>query len=82
MDIPLALQIVEIIFAVSVLGYGIFEHYKRQKLEQFSKATLQGMAGNIAKIQQSTAWASTNLRDAHNPLQEICTAGSVGGARE
>lgn len=53
---------------VGVIGLIVawFQYDGKKKLEQFSKTTLQGMAGNIAKIQQSTAWAKTNARDAHN----------------
>jgi hypothetical protein len=58
---------------VGVVGLiiAIYEYRNRLKVEQFSKATLRGMAGNIAKIQQSTAWASTNLRDAHNTAAQL-----------
>lgn len=40
-------------------------------MERFTKGTLRGMAGNIAKIQQSTAWARTNLRDACNTASQL-----------
>ena len=29
------------------------------------------MAGNIAKIQQSTAWATNNIRDSHNTAAQL-----------
>jgi hypothetical protein len=38
----------------------------KKKLERFSKATLQGMAGDIAKIHRSSTNTVLNLRDALN----------------
>ncbi|WP_133992279.1 hypothetical protein [Dinghuibacter silviterrae] len=54
--------------AVGIAGLVIawFQYQSRLRLEHFTKASWKGMAGNIAKIQQSTEWAATNMRDAHN----------------
>jgi hypothetical protein len=48
-----------------------YQYKDKRKLEQFSKATLRGMAGNIAKIQQSSEWAAANFRYAQNTAIEL-----------
>src|SRR6266581_8588819 len=60
-----------LIIGVAGLIIAGYQYEGKRKLEQFSKATLRGMAGNIAKIQQSTACASTNLKDAHNTATQL-----------
>jgi len=64
MDIPLALQIVEIIVATAALCYGIFEHIERQKLADVLKAFTQAAPGDVAKIEESCKWAWVSARDA------------------
>ena len=65
MDEHTILQLIEIIFAVAGLSYGIFEHYKRQKIEKVLKTITQTFPGEVAKIEQSCKWAHTNFKDAH-----------------
>jgi hypothetical protein len=62
----LAIGIAGLIVGVIGLIVAWYQYNGKRKLALFSKTTLRGMAGNIAKIQQSTAWARTNTRDAHN----------------
>lgn len=71
MDTPLKLQIVEILVAVGALIYGIFEHYKRQKIEKILKIITRTYPGDVAKIEQSCTWAWTNVRDAHKQAIKI-----------
>jgi hypothetical protein len=68
----------EIILGYGGLAVGIasliiawYQYRHKLKIEQFSKATLRGMAGDIAKIQQSAAWAKTNLKDALNTASQF-----------
>src|SRR6266542_3511195 len=65
MDGHTILQWIEIIFAVTALSYGIFEHYKRQKIENVLRTITKTFPGEVAKIEQSCRWASSNFRDAH-----------------
>jgi hypothetical protein len=65
MDKHTILQLIEIFIAAMAIGYGVFEHYKRQKMEKILKTITQTFPGDVAKIQQSCAWASTNVRNAH-----------------
>lgn len=50
--------------AITVLAFAfaIYEYFQRKKLEQFTKSTLQAVAGNLAKVQQSTGWADANFQ--------------------
>lgn len=63
--------IVGLIVGIAGLIIAWYQYNDKRKLEQFSKTILRGMAGNIAKIQQSTAWARTNLRDASNTAAQL-----------
>lgn len=71
MDQHTTLQVIEIIFAVGALSYGIFEHYKRQKMEKVLKTITQTFPGDVAKIEQSCGWAFTNVRDAHKEALKL-----------
>lgn len=75
METHMILQLTEILFAVCALGYGIFEHYKRQKLEKVLKTITQTYPGDVAKIEQSCVWAWSNVRYAHAQAAKIpeCT---------
>jgi hypothetical protein len=52
----------------SILGFSfaLYEYFKRKKLEQFTLNSLQGLAGNLAKVAQSTEWASANFTAVQN----------------
>jgi hypothetical protein len=63
--------ILGLLFGIAGVIIAWYQYNDKLKLEQFSKATLRGMAGNIAKIQQSTEWAATNLRDASNTAIQL-----------
>ena len=59
--------------AFTVLGFGfaIFEYFQRKRLEQFTKSTLHGIAGNLAKIHQSTGWADNHFRQIQREAVEL-----------
>ena len=44
------------------LAIAYYQFNEKKKLERFTKSSLQGIAGNLAKIQQSTEWADSNFR--------------------
>jgi hypothetical protein len=64
-DLHLILEYVAIIIGAIGVGYGIYEYYNRQKLSKVFKTYTQAYAGDIAKIHQSCAWGSSNVRAAH-----------------
>lgn len=51
--------------AASILGlaFACYQYNEKTKLELFTKSVLQGIGGNICKIQQSTRWAFDNFRN-------------------
>ena len=49
MDQHTVLQIIEIAFAIAGLVYGIFEHYKRRKLENVMRTITQTFPCYIPK---------------------------------
>ena len=71
MDIPLVLQITEIIVATSALAYGFFEYYRRQKIEKVLKAISHTYPGDVAKIEQSCVWGWANVKNAHEMAIKI-----------
>jgi len=59
-------------FTVGVVGliFGIFEHFKRQKIERVLRTITQTYPGDVAKIEQSCVWAWAN---AENVLRKTGT---------
>jgi hypothetical protein len=53
------------------LAYGIYQSRLKKKLELFSLNSLQYLAGDIAKIQQSSGWAFVNVQTAQNEISQI-----------
>jgi hypothetical protein len=53
------------------MGIAVNEFIKRRKLEQFTNSSLRGIAGNLAKIKQSTAWAFNNFRVAQSEAVKL-----------
>jgi hypothetical protein len=58
------LQYIEFSIAIISFGYGIFEFYKRKKLEQVLKTITQTYPGDVAKLEQSCVWAWANISNA------------------
>ena len=52
-------------FTVGVVGliFGIFEHFKRQKIERVLRTITQTYPGDVAKIEQSCVWAWANAEN-------------------
>jgi len=65
------LAVLGVLIGIAGLLIAWFQYNDKLRLERFSKATLQGMAGDIAKIHQSASWARANLRDAHNTAIQL-----------
>jgi hypothetical protein len=71
MDSHTILQLVEIVFAVTALAYGFFEHYKRQKMEKVLKTITRTYPGDVAKVEQSCKFAWKNVRYAHEQALKL-----------
>jgi hypothetical protein len=71
MDNGMILQLVEITIAAAALIFGFFELYRRQKLTQILKTITKTYPGDVAKIEQSCAWAWSNVTKAHSEMLKM-----------
>jgi hypothetical protein len=57
----------------SILGFAFacYQYHEKNKLKLFTKSVIQGIGGNICKIQQSTRWAFQNFRNAQKLLVKL-----------
>lgn len=57
----------------SILGFAFacYQYHEKNKLEIFTKSVIQGIGGNICKIQQSTRWAFENFRNTQKLIVQL-----------
>jgi ABC-type amino acid transport substrate-binding protein len=51
--------------------FGLYQFNEKRKLKIFTVSVLQGSAGNLCKIQQSTEWAFKNFREIQKLAVEL-----------
>lgn len=69
--IEITWELVEHTAAIVGLVTAYWQYSEKRKIKRYTKTTLQRLAGNAAKIQQSTDWAYNNCRDAINGIAEL-----------
>ena len=59
--------------SVTVLSFlfAIYQFNEKKKLKRFTISVLQGTAGNLCKVQQSTEWAFVNFQHAQKLAVEL-----------
>lgn len=56
---------------IASLVFGFYQANEKRKLKRFTISVLQGTAGNLCKVQQSTEWAFNNFREVKKLAVEL-----------
>ena len=65
------LTIISGLFTIASFVYALYQISEKKKLKLFAISVLQGSAGNICKVQQSTEWALNNFREVQKLTVEL-----------